>query len=135
MADKKDKKEKKVSAKKLPGLFKKKYTEDKFKKKVLKKIYIDADKKLVEKQFRKQKDSKGNTIICVDKTAELSNADFIRCKTIAKEVNICYDRVRIQGSGCPACHGRQNALHPAAGGMIKPDICSAAFRACEYKNF
>lgn len=81
-----DKKEKKVPAKKLPGLFKKKYSEEDFKKKVLKKIYIDSDKKLVEKQFTKEKNAKGKTILLVDKTAQLSKADFIRCKAIAKDV-------------------------------------------------
>ncbi len=83
---KKQKKVKVVSAKKLPGLFKKKYTEKSFEKKVLKKIYIETDKKLVEKQFTKITDKKGREILVVDKKSTLPKEEFNRCKIIAKDV-------------------------------------------------
>lgn len=83
---KKQKKVKVVSAKKLPGLFKKKYTEKSFNKKVLKKIYIEADKKLVEKQFSKITDKKGREFLVVNKKSTLPKEEFNRCKIIAKDV-------------------------------------------------
>ncbi len=85
-AQKKEKKIKLVSAKKLPGLFKKKYTEQAFSKKILKKIYIESDKKLVEKQFSKIKDKKGRELLAVDKNSTLTKEEFNRCKIIAKDV-------------------------------------------------
>ena len=45
--------EKKFPAKKLPSLFKKSYTEKKFDKKILKKIYVPEDKKTVQSMFTK----------------------------------------------------------------------------------
>ncbi len=86
IAQKKDKKIKLVSAKKLPGLFKKKYTEKAFSKKILKKIYIESDKNLVEKQFSKIKDKKGREFLAVDKNSTLTKEEFNRCKIIAKDV-------------------------------------------------
>lgn len=77
---------KKISSSKLPGLFKKTYTEEKFQKSVIRKIFIDTDQKLVEKQFKKITDSKGNEVYAIDKTAMISKEDFNRCKAIAKEV-------------------------------------------------
>ena len=83
---KKEKKIKLVPAKKLPGFYRKKFSEKDFEKKVLKKIYIDADKKLVQSQFKKGTDKKGREILFFDRTAKIAKADFFRCKKIAIDV-------------------------------------------------
>ena len=75
-----------VPAKKLPGFYRKKFSEKDFEKKVLKKIYIDADKKLVQSQFKKGTDKKGREILFFDRTAKIAKADFFRCKKIAIDV-------------------------------------------------
>ena len=83
---KKEKKIKLVPAKKLPGFYRKKFSEKAFEKKVLKKIYIEADKKLVESQFRKETDKKGREIMVFDRKSEIEKNDFLRCKKIALDV-------------------------------------------------
>ena len=79
---KKAKKAKKpVSAKKLPALLKKSYTEKKFEKKILKKIYITDDKKFVASLFKTNE--KGQ--LSVPKDALFQPEDFRRLKLIGKE--------------------------------------------------
>ncbi len=84
--EKKEKNIKLVPAKKLPGFYKKKFSEKDFQKKVLKKIYIEADKKLVESQFKKGTDKKGREILFFDRNAKIAKAEFLRCKKIALDV-------------------------------------------------
>lgn len=79
-------KEKTIIAKKLPGLLKKKYTSDLFEKKILKKIYIESDKKLIKSLFQSGKDEKGRDVVFIDPTKALSKSDFKRAKLIAKSV-------------------------------------------------
>lgn len=79
-------KEKTIIAKKLPGLLKKKYTSDLFEKKILKKIYIESDKKLIKSLFQSGKDEKGRNVVFIDPTKALSKSDFKRAKLIAKSV-------------------------------------------------
>lgn len=83
---KKAKTEKLVKAKKLPGFFKKKFTKDAFAKKVLKKIYIDADKKYIQEKFELSTDKKGREILVFNRNAMILKDDFIRCKKIAVDV-------------------------------------------------
>lgn len=85
-AAKKEKKIKLVPAKKLPGFYRKKFSEKDFERKVLKKIYIEADKKLVESQFKKGTDKKGREILSFDRTAKIAKTEFLRCKKIALDV-------------------------------------------------
>lgn len=80
---KKAKKAKKpVSAKKLPALLKKSYTEKKFEKKILKKIYITDDKKFVASLFKTNE--KGQ--LSVPKDTLFQPEDFRRLKLIGKEI-------------------------------------------------
>lgn len=83
---KKEKKIKLVPAKKLPGFYRKKFSEKDFEKKVLKRIYIDADKKLVESQFKQETNKKGRAVMVFDRTSEIAKNDFLRCKKIALDV-------------------------------------------------
>ena len=85
-AVKKEKKVKLLPAKKLPGFYRKKFTEKDFEKKVLKKIYIEADKKLVGSQFKKEKDKKGREFLAFDRSAKIPKNEFIRCKKIAVDL-------------------------------------------------
>ena len=59
---------KKIKAEKLPKIFRKNYKAKKFERKILKKIYIDADKTLISGLYEKQTDEKGRDICVVDLT-------------------------------------------------------------------
>lgn len=85
----KSKKPKKtVSAKKLPGIFKKTYKEKAYSKNLLKKFYIEADKKFVEKLYSPSQDKKGRNIMVCNKSAEITKADLKRYKLIAKQIKM-----------------------------------------------
>jgi len=75
-----------VEADKLPKLFKKNYSEKKFEKKILRKIFIDSDKKLIQSIFEKQTDDKGNTVYAVDLTKPIEAKDAQRLKIVAKQI-------------------------------------------------
>ena len=76
--------QKTVLAKKLPGLLKKSYTQKQFEKKILKKIYVAADKEFINNYFTADADKTGS--VRIPKNSEIVKADFIRLKTIAKEI-------------------------------------------------
>ena len=80
--------EKTVSAKKLPGIFKKTYQEKAYSKNLLKKFYIEADKKFVEKLYSPSQDKKGRNIMVCNKSAEITKADLKRYKLIAKQIKM-----------------------------------------------
>lgn len=80
--------EKTVSAKKLPGIFKKTYNEKAYSKNLLKKFYIEADKKFVEKLYSPSQDKKGRNIMVCNKSAEITKADLKRYKLIAKQIKM-----------------------------------------------
>ncbi|MBQ7160044.1 MAG: TIGR03545 family protein [Treponema sp.] len=92
--EKKAKKEpKKVSAKKLPGLLKKKYTQKQFDKKILKKLYIEDDITYVKSLFKKT-DVKGAEKLAIPIDTELTKKDVNRLKTIAKSIKANKGRVK-----------------------------------------
>ncbi len=78
--------EKKVSSKKLPGLFKKAYSEKKFNDSIISKIYVEADKKLVTGLFEKSKDKKGNPVLSVPADKEFTSTEIKKLKILAKEI-------------------------------------------------
>ena len=80
--------EKTVSAKKLPVIFKKTYKEKAYSKNLLKKFYIEADKKFVEKLYSPSQDKKGRNIMVCNKSAEITKADLKRYKLIAKQIKM-----------------------------------------------
>ncbi|MBR6914166.1 MAG: TIGR03545 family protein [Treponema sp.] len=86
---------KKIPAKKLPGLFRKKYTKEKFEKKILKKIYIESDSKLVESIFTETSTIKGKDYLFVNLEKELGKADFAQLKEIAKAINANKFRMKL----------------------------------------
>ena len=71
-----------ISAKKLPGILKKRYSEKNFNKKILKKIYIADDKKFLAEFFKS--DEKG--MLSVPKEQQIPAADFQRLKLIGNEI-------------------------------------------------
>ena len=94
-SEKKVKKEpKKVSAKKLPGLLKKKYTQKQFDKNILKKLYIEDDRKYVVSLFKKT-DVKGKEKLAVPMDMELTKKDVARLKAIAKSIKANKGRVKV----------------------------------------
>lgn len=80
--EKKAKVIKTIQAKKLPGILKKKYSEKKFQKKILKKIYIPSDKKLIESAFEKDE----NNFYLIPKTKEFEKKEFKKIALIGKQV-------------------------------------------------
>ncbi len=81
---KKQKKIKLVKAKKIPRLFKKKYSPKKLESKILKKIYIPADKDLIKNLFKE--DSIKPELLSIDKTGTIEKKQLIRLKKIAKDI-------------------------------------------------
>lgn len=86
------KEQKKISAKKLPALLKKSYTEKALEKKLLKKLYIKTDRDFLASQFTAdEKDPLKKRIAA----AEYSAADFIRLKNLAKQIKKQKGRVKL----------------------------------------
>lgn len=86
---------KKIKKVKLPKLFTKKYSEKKLKNRVLKKIYIPADKKLVQSLLVSGKDSKGRKVYSFDAQKAAPPATIRKLKIIAKDLKKQKGRVRI----------------------------------------
>ena len=89
------KEQKKFPAKKLPSLFKKTYTEKKFEKKILSKIYIPADKAEVKALFKKGADSRKPECYAVPSDLTFTKKDLVRFKTLAKEINANKGRIKL----------------------------------------
>lgn len=87
--------EKTVSAKKLPGIFKKTYKEKAYSKNLLKKFYIEADKKFVEKLYSPSQDKKGRNIMVCNKSVEITKADLKRYKLIAKQIKMQKGEIKL----------------------------------------
>jgi len=81
---KKEKKIKLVSAKKLPKLFKKRYTEAKLNKKVLNLISVPQDRELVQSLFKP--DPKKPVYLTADKSLQFEKKQITKLKKIAKDI-------------------------------------------------
>ncbi len=94
--EKKEKTVKKFPVKKLPRILKKKYTEKKLGRKLLKKIYIPADKKLILNLFsEKETTPKGKEFLIVPADKTFTKAELNHLKKIVKEVKKQKGRIRI----------------------------------------
>lgn len=78
--------EKNIPAKKLPSIFKKQYTEQKFEKRILKKLYIEQDKNMIKDLFVPAKDKKGRNVLAVDLTKSLPKSQFEKLKALSKQI-------------------------------------------------
>ena len=77
------KEQKKIPSKKLPSIFKKTYTEKSLEKKLLKKLYIPADREFVASQFSPdEKDPAKRRIV----RTEYDVKDFKRLKILCKQI-------------------------------------------------
>lgn len=76
--------------KKIPSLFRKKYTQKKLEKKIFKKLYVPEDKKYVKSLFTEveKKGSKGIAIYAIppEKAEQLAKKDMKRLKLLAKQI-------------------------------------------------
>ena len=84
MKKNKVKKEKLVSARKLPGIFKKTYSPKKIENKIYKKIFIPADLELIKSIFEPHPKKQGNLFVPRDK--QISKRQLKKFKAIAKEI-------------------------------------------------
>ena len=84
MKKNKVKKEKLVSARKLPGIFKKTYSPKKIENKIYKKIFIPADLELIKSIFEPHPKKQGNLFVPRDK--QISKQQLKKFKAIAKEI-------------------------------------------------
>ena len=71
---KKEKKIKLVSAKKLPGLFKKKYNQKTLEKKLLKNIDVPADREMVQNLFKPYEKKPG--LLAADLTVQMEKSQI-----------------------------------------------------------
>ena len=85
---------KKFPAKKLPGLFKKSYTQKKFDK-ILKKIYIPEDKQKVLSMFSEKYTKGKNELIRVPQNSEYTKAELAQLKTLAKSIKANKGRIKL----------------------------------------
>ena len=76
--------DKKITAKKLPSLLKKAYSEKQLENKLLKKLYIAGDREFMSSYF--VSDSKQPNKKSIRQNTELNKADFIRLKLLAKQI-------------------------------------------------
>lgn len=84
MKKNKVKKEKLVSARKLPGIFKKTYSPKKIENKIYKKIFIPADLELIKSIFEPHPKKQGKLFVPRDK--QISKRHLKKFKAIAKEI-------------------------------------------------
>ena len=90
-----------LPAKKLPGMFRKTYTEKAFEKRILRKIYIEEDRELVESIFteRVSADRKGRALktpkLAVPASGEFAKDEVKRLTLIAKSVKRNRGRFRV----------------------------------------
>lgn len=84
---KKPKKEaKKYPAKKMPGMFRKSYTEKKLESKILKCLYVPADKKEVKALFEKGANPKKPELFAMSMDREFTKADLKHFKSLKKQI-------------------------------------------------
>ncbi len=89
------KEEKTVPAKKLPGMFKKTYTEKKLEKKIYKNVYIADDKKYIKTLFKESgKNKKDLPVYSIPKDLMFTKKQAAHLKTIAKEIKSQKGRIR-----------------------------------------
>jgi len=84
MKKNKVKKEKLVSARKLPGIFKKTYSQKKLENKIYKKIFIPSDLELIKSIFEPNPKKEGKLFVPRDK--QISKRQLKKFKAIAKEI-------------------------------------------------
>lgn len=94
--EKKQKKqeEKNLPVKNLPRLFRKKYTEKKFKKKILKKLYIDKDKTYVQSLFADVPGTGKQQRVAVPADTLFTKSEVSRLKILAQQIKKQKGRVR-----------------------------------------
>ena len=96
--NKKEKKAKKPArkfpAKKLPGLFKKSYTQKKFDK-ILKKIYIPEDRQKLLSMFSEKYTKGKKELIRVPQTSEYTKTELVQLKTLAKNIKANKGRIKL----------------------------------------
>jgi len=78
------KQEKQIPASKLPGLFKKSYTQKNFEKKILNHLYIDADRQLILSLFQSGTDASGT--VCIPPDTVLPKSEFKHLRLIASQI-------------------------------------------------
>lgn len=126
---KKQKPVKKLSAKKLPALFKKAYTEKELEKKLLKKLYVESDKKLVNSLFSEKIQKGKKEKLRADLSLEYTKAEIKHFKEIAKSIKRNKGRVRIVPLAAVAGFA---ALIVAAAGIFKNPVAKKIIVAsCE----
>ena len=84
--------QKKTPFKKLPWMFKKAYTEKSLEKKLLKKLYIPADREFVAAQFSADE---GDTAKLRIHRTEYDEKDFRRLKVLSKQIKRQKGRVNL----------------------------------------
>ena len=88
---KKPKKEaKKFPAKKMPGMFKKSYSEKKLEKKVLNRLYVPSDKKEVMALFEKGANAKKPELMAMSRERQFTKAELKHFKSLSKQIKAAF---------------------------------------------
>lgn len=93
--EKKTKTAKKVSAKKLPSLFKKSYTEKEIEKKLLGKLYVESDKNLIKSLFTEKIQKGKKEKFRADLSKTYTKSEIKHFKEIAKSIKNNRGRVKL----------------------------------------
>ena len=83
---KQKKPEKRFPSKKLPALFKKKLTPENFEKKILAKLYIQADKDFIQGMYTEKSQLKGKDVIGVPADATFTKKELKHLKAVSKSI-------------------------------------------------
>lgn len=84
------------TVKKLPSLLKKKYTQKSFNKKILKKLFIAADKEYISSLFTENsKTKKGVPLLSISEDKQFDKPSYLRLKKLAKEIKNQKGRVKL----------------------------------------
>lgn len=115
--------------KKLPRFMKKGFTEKKFSKKVLKKIYIAQDKKILQDLFVKGGNPDKPELLAIDRSRTFNKDQILKLKKLSKEIVVQKGRFRIVPFAAVAC---SISLASAAGLAFKNQIAKFVIvKACE----
>ena len=134
----KDDGKKTVESSKLPKIFRKEYSEKAISK-ILKKIYIEADRKLVESIFTEERTVKNRKLLSIDQKRQIEKKDFNQLKEIAKAIKSNKGRMKFIPLLAVASFIAAIALvvavfkNPIAKKIIKSG-CEAAFGVHEDKG-
>ncbi|MCR5081023.1 MAG: hypothetical protein K6B17_06740 [Treponema sp.] len=120
---------KQYTFKKLPRFMKKGFTEKQFNKKVLKKIYIAQDKKILQELFVKGGNPEKPELLAIDRKRTFNKDQVLKLKKLSKEIKVQKGRFKLIPFVAVVC---SISFASAAGVAFKNQIAKfVIIKACE----